>query len=328
MEKDAARGAGRGGIRPRRGLSLALAAGVFLSGCASSDTRIVGQYPGASALQDWRTIANTNLPERGEILKVVDLGRSGSLSNHLAIIQSRELPHRHNRHDSTVTLLRGHGTMTVGRETRHVREGAVIFIPRGVVHHFSNESDSPSVALVVYAPPFDGRDREIVTGTGTEDSPDSRSSGEGSPEPPADLAPEPDSSPAPEEAAPPPESLAPAEPETPPADLEAPLAEPETPPADTETTPAEPETPLESAPSPLEAPIEDWQPEAAPPADGAGAGEPGAPATPEEEPVPAPPQRDPVFNDTESAPDDSGRPGSSPGAVIEGTPEAPPPPAP
>jgi len=157
----------------RRGrLAPALAAGVFLAGCAATDTRIVGAYPGPLALQDWSAIANTNRPGRGEILKVVDLGRSEALSNHLAIVQSRELPHRHNRHDATVTLLRGHGTMTIGRETRHVREGAVIFIPRGVVHHYTNESDPPTVALVVYAPPFDGRDREIVTVTGTKTSPE------------------------------------------------------------------------------------------------------------------------------------------------------------
>jgi len=161
------------GDRSRRGrLAPALAVGVFLAGCAATDTRIVGAYPGPVALQDWRTIANTNRPGRGEILKVVDLGRSEALSNHLAIVQARELPHRHNRHDATVTLLRGHGTMTIGRETRHVHAGAVIFIPRGVVHHYANESDPPTVALVVYAPPFDGRDREIVTVTGAKTSPE------------------------------------------------------------------------------------------------------------------------------------------------------------
>jgi len=276
LERDADRGAGEGGIRPRRWMALALAAGVFMSGCASSDTRMVGQYPGATALQDWRTIANTNLPGRGEILKVVDLGRSDALSNHLAIVQSRELPHRHNRHDSTVTLLRGHGTMSVGRETRHVREGAVIFIPRGVVHHFSNESDPPTVAIVVYAPPFDGRDREIVTATGTEVSPEESSSGGESAEPAADVAPDPASSGAPAE-----------------------------------------QVPLqESEPSQ----------ESVAPADGAGAGEPGTPATSDAQPEPPP--RDPVLGGTEPAPGGSDLPESSPGAVIEGVPGAPPPPAP
>jgi mannose-6-phosphate isomerase-like protein (cupin superfamily) len=146
----------------------ALVAGVFLAGCGTTDTRIVGQFPGSGALQDWRAIANTNRPQRGEILKIVELGRSEALSNHLAIVQSRELPHRHNRHDATVTILRGNGTMTIGAEERRVRAGAVIFIPRGAVHHYSNEGDDPTVALVVYAPPFDGHDREIVTATGPE----------------------------------------------------------------------------------------------------------------------------------------------------------------
>ena len=65
----------------------------------------------------------------------------------------------------------------------HVRAGAVMFIPRGVVHHYANESDPPTVALVVYAPPFEGQDREIVTGTGTERSPERNTSSGESAEP-------------------------------------------------------------------------------------------------------------------------------------------------
>ena len=271
-------------------MALALAAGVFMTGCASEDTRIVGQYPGATALQDWRTIANTNLPGRGEILKVVDLGRSDALSNHLAIVQSRELPHRHNRHDSTVILLRGHGTMTVGRETRHVREGAVIFIPRGVVHHFSNESDPPTVALVVYAPPFDGRDREIVTATGTEIAPEEGSSGGESAEPAAGVAPEPVPGGAPAAEAPPPESTA-APDSAPPPESAAPTYG--TLPGKG-ATPPESGTPLESTPPAVEAPPPDAPPEAAPPGDATGTAEPGAPE-------------------------------ASPGAVLEGAPGTPPP---
>ena len=227
-------------------MAPALAAGVFLAGCGTTDTRIVGQYPGTGALQDWRTIANTNRPSRGEILKIVDLGRSDALSNHLVIVQSRELPHRHRTHDSTVTILRGKGTMTIGRETRHVCAGAVIFIPRGVVHHFTNESDPPTVGLVVYAPPFDGRDREIVTATGTETAPEQGSSAD--------------------------DSVAP---------------------------------PLEQSGSP-------------PPVD---EGAPGLSATPEAQAAPVP--GEPADAGTGSALDGAGLPGSSPGAVLEGSPPAP-----
>jgi mannose-6-phosphate isomerase-like protein (cupin superfamily) len=146
-------------IRP--GVFLGLAALLFL-GCARLDSSMVGHYPGDLALQDWRTIAKLNRPARGEILRIVDAGRSDTLSNHIVVIQSHELPHRHNRHDATVVLLQGRGTIVIGKERRQVRPGAVLFIPRGTIHHFTNTARGPSVALVVFAPPFDGKDREIL----------------------------------------------------------------------------------------------------------------------------------------------------------------------
>jgi mannose-6-phosphate isomerase-like protein (cupin superfamily) len=154
---------------PRRGRrqairtgALALLLGLFFPGCARLDSSILGHYSGDLALQNWRTIAKTNRPERGEILRIVDAGRSDTLSNHIVVVRSRELPHRHVLHDSTVILLEGRGTMVIGKERKRVRPGAVFFIPRGTVHHFTNGAKNPSVALVVFSPPFDGKDREIV----------------------------------------------------------------------------------------------------------------------------------------------------------------------
>jgi mannose-6-phosphate isomerase-like protein (cupin superfamily) len=151
----------RGSLEIRTGALACLAALLFL-GCARLDSSIVGHYSGDLALQDWRTIAKMNQPERGEILRIVDAGRSNTLSNHIVVVRSRELPHRHNRHDSTVMLLQGRGTIVIGKESKRVRPGAVLFIPRGTIHHFTNGARKPSVALVVFSPPFDGQDREVV----------------------------------------------------------------------------------------------------------------------------------------------------------------------
>jgi len=156
------RGMRFGGIVSAAGLGPVLAVGLLALGCRSPDPTILGYYPGELAVQNWRTIAAANLPGRGEILRVVDAGRSGALSNHIVIVQSRELPHRHNKHDATVVLLRGTGTMVVGKERKRIHAGAVMFVPRGTVHYFSNEGKKPAVALAVYAPPFDGKDFEIV----------------------------------------------------------------------------------------------------------------------------------------------------------------------
>ncbi len=148
-------------LRIRAGALVWLAA-LLLLGCARLDSSIVGHYSGDLALQDWSTIAKMNQPGRGEILRIVEAGRSNTLSNHIVVVRSRELPHRHNRHDSTVILLQGRGTIVVGKERKQVRPGAVLFIPRGTIHHFANDARDPSVALVVFSPPFDGKDREVL----------------------------------------------------------------------------------------------------------------------------------------------------------------------
>lgn len=94
--------------------------------------------------------------------RVALLGRSEHTSHHVGAIRSAEPPHRHDRHDLLVLLVRGHGTQRVGDETRPVGEGSVLFVPRGVVHAFSNTGPEPAIAYLVYSPPFDGADRVLV----------------------------------------------------------------------------------------------------------------------------------------------------------------------
>ena len=94
--------------------------------------------------------------------RVALLGRSEHTSHHVGAIRTAEPPHRHDRHDLLVLLVRGHGTQRVGDETRPVGEGSVLFVPRGVVHAFSNTGPEPAIAYLVYSPPFDGADRVLV----------------------------------------------------------------------------------------------------------------------------------------------------------------------
>ncbi|HXK24541.1 MAG TPA: cupin domain-containing protein [Myxococcota bacterium] len=98
----------------------------------------------------------------GQDFRVEELGRSESTSHHVASIRTAEPLHRHDSHDLLVVLVRGHGTQRVGDETRPVGEGSVIFVPRGVPHAFTNAGPEPAIAYVVYAPPFDGKDRVPV----------------------------------------------------------------------------------------------------------------------------------------------------------------------
>jgi mannose-6-phosphate isomerase-like protein (cupin superfamily) len=96
-------------------------------------------------------------------IKIVTLGQGGTVSHHIVQIRDREVPHVHKNHDLTVVVLRGKGPIVIDQEQRFLGAGDVVFIPRDTVHYFTNASRDPAVALVVFSPPFDGKDTVPVT---------------------------------------------------------------------------------------------------------------------------------------------------------------------
>ena len=117
-----------------------------------------------TAFDERVTVPIEELVARAELaadqdVRVVELGRDAHASQQLVAIRHGETPHRHDRHDLTVVILRGHGTMRLGDETRPVGQGSITHVPRGRVHAFTNQAPEPAVAWVLYAPPFDGEDR-------------------------------------------------------------------------------------------------------------------------------------------------------------------------
>ena len=91
--------------------------------------------------------------------RVVEIGRDAGTSHHLAAIRGAETPHRHDHHDQLVVIARGHGTLRIGDRTLPVGEGSIVYVPRGQVHAFANQSGAPAVSYLVYTPPYDGVDR-------------------------------------------------------------------------------------------------------------------------------------------------------------------------
>ena len=98
----------------------------------------------------------------GQDFRVVEIGRDAHTSHHVVAIREREVPHRHDRHDLVVVILRGYGRMRLQDSERSIGEGSVLHVPRGTVHAFTNESDEPAVAYAMYTPAFDGKDRVVV----------------------------------------------------------------------------------------------------------------------------------------------------------------------
>jgi mannose-6-phosphate isomerase-like protein (cupin superfamily) len=95
--------------------------------------------------------------------RVVEVGRDDHTSHHVVAIRDREQPHRHDRHDLFVVILRGHGTMRLGDQQRPVGVDSILYVPRGTIHAFHNTSGEPAIAYAVYTPAFDGRDRTPAT---------------------------------------------------------------------------------------------------------------------------------------------------------------------
>ena len=71
-----------------------------------------------------------------------------------------ELPaHFHESREEVVYVVRGGGTMRIGGETRPVKAGDLVYLPRKTVHGFTNGAKRETVVVSVMAPPFDGKDR-------------------------------------------------------------------------------------------------------------------------------------------------------------------------
>ena len=81
-----------------------------------------------------------------------------------ALIQTRGAiaPHYHARHDETVLVWEGKGTMRLGDEQIAVEEGSVVFIPEGTVHSFTPVDDRGAAVVSIFSPAFDGEDRVFI----------------------------------------------------------------------------------------------------------------------------------------------------------------------
>lgn len=97
--------------------------------------------------------------EKQKDIAIRSLYRDGHVSTHLIRLQGKEFPHYHDRHDLTVTLLSGTGTMHFQERSLGLKPGDVVFIPQGTWHWAENTNPEAGVVFAVFSPPFDGKDR-------------------------------------------------------------------------------------------------------------------------------------------------------------------------
>ena len=128
----------------------------LLVGCASHGPR-VAFGPLADGLD---AFLSRHAAEKGQSIRVDEVGRTATASYHVAQIAGSEAPHRHGAHDLTVFVLRGRGTLTLGGKAVPLRAGDAAVIPRGEVHWFARAGRASAVSLVVFTPPLDAPDLE------------------------------------------------------------------------------------------------------------------------------------------------------------------------
>jgi mannose-6-phosphate isomerase-like protein (cupin superfamily) len=144
----------------RRASRGAVAAAAVLVGCAAAPPPVLDAgFPDGRRTEALAALAAAETLAPDEPFRLREIGRDAHSSHHLVWIRDRERPHRHDRHDLFVVMLRGHGAMRLGDEERPVGTGSVLYVPRGSVHAFRNASGEVAAAYAVYVPPFDGRDR-------------------------------------------------------------------------------------------------------------------------------------------------------------------------
>jgi mannose-6-phosphate isomerase-like protein (cupin superfamily) len=97
-----------------------------------------------------------------ENIKLTTLGQSQGASHHVVQIRERESSHVHKVHDATVIMVRGRGYLVMDTRRINLTAGDITHIPRGAPHYYVNTDLEPTVAFVIFTPPFDGKDNVPV----------------------------------------------------------------------------------------------------------------------------------------------------------------------
>ena len=146
----------------RRPWWVALFALLCLAGCASASPQEQTDPPRLE-LTDLLAQLERNPIGPGEELRITKLVESHEMSGLLVQVRGSLPAHFHKRTQEIVHLIRGEGIFQLGTERIPIKAGAVMRIPPGQAHTFTNQGQAPAVFFVVTTPPWDEQDRFMTT---------------------------------------------------------------------------------------------------------------------------------------------------------------------
>ena len=100
--------------------------------------------------------------EKEKNIAIRHLFRNEYSSGHLIRIRGEELPHYHDRHNLTVSILSGKSIIHFKEHDVALSEGDVINIPKGVYHWAENIGSEASIVFATFSPAFKGKDKRLA----------------------------------------------------------------------------------------------------------------------------------------------------------------------
>jgi len=116
------------------------------------------------AVENIEEMAEKNPLGDDEYVKIKDVGENRNSSMHLIQVRrdAEILSHYHKHHDEILYVKKGRGIAILDGTRYMVKAGSILQVPSKTVHKFLNTGDETFMALSIFSPPFDGRDKKIL----------------------------------------------------------------------------------------------------------------------------------------------------------------------
>lgn len=95
-----------------------------------------------------------------------DMGAQNILLSSGVYESGRSLPpHKHDQEEEALYVISGHGEIKIGDLVESLRPGSAVYIPPGIKHYLTVNSDEPMRLIFIFSPP-------AYPGSYPEDSPE------------------------------------------------------------------------------------------------------------------------------------------------------------